>query len=87
MSASDDCRIKLWGLVEYPQAEVDSTKPKRVDYDPATNTSFGALASSGIIQGRLANNSHQEPESSSDDFESSNEEVDEDNEDEEGWGG
>jgi WD40 repeat protein len=52
VSASDDTRIKLWGLVEYPMADVDSSKPKIIDYDPITNTSFGAMRSSG--QGRLA---------------------------------
>ena len=84
VSASDDCRIKLWGLPEYPLAEVDQTKPKRIDYDPATNTSFGALGSGGVH--RRGDESQQE--SSSDDFEqSSDAEVDEENEDEEGWGG
>ena len=48
-SASDDTRIKLWGLVEYPNAEMLATKPKRIEYDPTTNTSYGAQGINGII--------------------------------------
>ena len=83
VSASDDTRIKLWGLVEYPMADVDTSKPKMIDYDPVTNTSFGAMRSGA--SGRLAE--QIEAVSSSEDFDSSDQEVDEDNEDEEGWGG
>ena len=64
-------------------ADVDTSKPKMIDYDPVTNTSFGAMRSGA--SGRLAE--QIEAVSSSEDFDSSDQEVDEDNEDEEGWGG
>jgi WD40 repeat protein len=86
VSASDDTRIKLWGLIEYPNAEVNTTKPKRVEYDPVTNTSFGALSVNGIMTSRPRDGA-MAVNSSSDDFESSGEEIDEENDDEEGWGG
>lgn len=87
VSASDDSRIKLWGLVEYPDADVNVTKPKRIDYDPATNTSFGATGTNGVIGSTRPRDNHMVDQTSSDDFESSGEEIDEENDDEEGWGG
>lgn len=81
LSASDDTRIKLWGLTEYPVAELSATKPKKIEFDPTTNTSFGATGTHGIVAVRPP------IYSSSDDFDSSGEEIDEENDDEEGWGG